>query len=741
MLFCELARIGPDALDDLGTLVTQLRAAGIEACVGAGSVPVEITRSAMFELAAHVRKDPPGAGDALLLLRGHEIDDAGLARLRRLGAPEGLRTLVMGRFPTFQSEIGIRVKLSYVLGESPEVLDVAPGLGGGQHYLPVFGVRGARAPRRDGRPALLLVSPNLEEEPQVQALIALAASPSWRTIVLTDGRAKQAWSKRFGRDVTIFHYGEAEPAALASLTDIAMLFKPPSSSYRGQSLVADLLVGGVAVVDCSPGWAHARYAAPMLQGPSDLQAAGAFLGNGVLSSLGVIGREVTRSKFAALLEGGEALAAIRRLEQDRHPPRPAVVSDAGRSAEGSSSSGHIVLVPTNGVGLGHAQRCSLVAAEIAEQGSKPTFAAFPSCMKMLKSYGFDVMPLVSRSTFHRQEHDNDLLNYLRLRQLTAGGGVLVFDGGYVFDSIYRSVLENRLSGVWIRRGLWQEGQSNGVALDREKVFRRVIVPNEAFEELNSPYSWGSHVHAVGPIVQTVSMSAERREALRSSLRVRFGRDFCRLAVTMLGGGVAADRSAQVAAICAMMAGRPDTLHLVVVWPTATVEAGAFTWPNSRIVKTHHASALVAASDLFISAVGYNSFHEVIYNGVPTIFMAQMSAYMDDQRRRAVAAVNRRLSDIVEPNEMHSLRSKVIDILDGSRGQEMRERLAAIDLPEPGTAEAARLIMETAECPRAAGRPSLPALPAVTPRISTTSFAPMMTGPTTPELTSSLKASA
>ena len=99
-------------------------------------------------------------------------------------------------------------------------------------------------------------------------------------------------------------------------------------------------------------------------------------------------------------------------------------------------------------------------------------------MGLVKSHGFDVMPLIGRSQLHAQSHEHDLANYLRLRALCAGARTLVFDGGYIFDSVYRTVLEGGVSGVWIRRGLWQGSQDNSVALDREKAFERVIVPRE-----------------------------------------------------------------------------------------------------------------------------------------------------------------------------------------------------------------------------------------------------------------------
>ncbi|WP_165899191.1 hypothetical protein [Rhodovulum steppense] len=71
-----------------------------------------------------------------------------------------------------------------------------------------------------------------------------------------------------------------------------------------------------------------------------------------------------------------------------------------------------------------------------------------------------------------------MLTYLRLGRALERGDCLVFGGGYVFDSILRTVLERDLCAVWIRRGLWPPGRESDLALDRERIFERVIVPSE-----------------------------------------------------------------------------------------------------------------------------------------------------------------------------------------------------------------------------------------------------------------------
>lgn len=696
MLYCDVARQDDAAFDDLVVFVDQLNAAGRPARLGPRSVPGDAVRSHRFDAAPHLGRTTPAADDMLVLLGADAPDDGGLALLHRTAAraagadaetgapPDAAPCYALGRFETEQARVGARARLSYALGREPVVERLADPAQRG----PVFGVASpAGRAGGDDVPTVLIAGPRLEDPDEGRALRSLAVTGAaagggrMRVVVLTDGRSKADWRARHGDVVAVYRHGEALPASLARRVAVLAAFSAPADSYRHACLVANLVVAGAALIDCTDDHALARGSDAFVRGPLDIAGLGAFLRDAIVPNLDEIGRAVRASGHAGRVAPDRVLSFL---------PSPSPAEAPGAAEDGP------VFVPTNGVGLGHAQRTSLIAAELG--GARPTFAAFPSCMPMLQGYGFDVMPLVGRSPLHAAEHENDLLNYVRLRALTrpprAAGGrrTLVFDGGYVFDSIYRTILENDLRGVWIRRGLWQGAQDNAIALDREKAFDRVIVPREAFPELDHAYSLGDHVRAVGPVVQRLAPDADRRAALRARLAERYG-PFERLTVTMLGGGVAADRRAQLAAICGMMERRSDTLNLIVVWPTATVEAGSFAWRNTRVVKTHHASVLVAACDLFVSAAGYNSFHEALYNRVPTVFLPQMAAMMDDQRARAAAAAERGLAAMVEPHELLRLDRTVTRFLDGGEAEAVRVRLAALELPETGNARAARLIEE------------------------------------------------
>lgn len=687
MLWCETAGSDAADLEALAVALDQFVRAGIPACVDVRSIPAGLPRNAQFDLVRLQRDGPPPPGATVALIAAQRLTDARLMALRRLAGPEPRPSVAFGRFGSAQAVIGVRARLSYVFGRDPEIVDlIGRGpLGDLGAEWPVFGV--ARPPAPAQRPRLLLVGPDLTEPREQAALAALAPLRRFAAAVLTDGKAKKAWTTAQGALMPAFHYGETLPGGLAARVEICAVFASPARNYRLQSLIANLAVSGAVLIDCTPQHGLAQASDAFLRGPIDVAGLAAFVTAEVLPNLAAISAQVRGSATA------QALA---------RPPLPIALHAPAtrRPATARPARARVVIMPTNGVGLGHAQRCALVAEELDRDRFDPVFAVFPSCMRLVRGRGFDAMPLVPRSDLHAQSHETDLVNHLRLRALAEGASAMVFDGGYVFDSVYRTALETPMPAVWIRRGLWQAHQDNRLPLDREKAFARVIVPMEAFDELNAAYSRGPHLHPVGPITRRVRLAESERGALRAALAERRGRPFERLVVTQLGGGVAADRSAQVQAIAGLLERRRDVLHLVLVWPGGAVHPAWFAWSGTRIVRTRHAGALAAAADLVISAAGYNAFHETLYGALPTIFMPQTGGFMDDQAARARAANDRGLAGLVEPHELMKLEREIGRWLDGDAAALARARLAETDLPEAGNARAARLIEEVIDGDRA-----------------------------------------
>jgi UDP:flavonoid glycosyltransferase YjiC (YdhE family) len=196
---------------------------------------------------------------------------------------------------------------------------------------------------------------------------------------------------------------------------------------------------------------------------------------------------------------------------------------------------------------------------------------------------------------------------------------------------------------------------------------------------------------VGPIVQQADMDAACRSRLREALAARFLPGATRLVVTMLGGGVAADRSAQLQAICQALEGRTDVLNLLVVWPHAKISPSLHGWKNSIPVRTRHALQFCKASDFAISAAGYNSFHELLYNRIPAILVPQMAPYMDDQERRARAACDRGCGAFARAQDLWTLLGHLKSFLDGGEADRVAAALSTLPLPDPGQRTAAAII--------------------------------------------------
>ena len=677
MLFCSIASEEGDALDTLIVTVHGLRRIGIDARIPTGLLPEELSEAKRYALMPLVTDARPAPEDAFAIFGAQALSGQGLSKLSRLRIPGGVDCHAFGQFPTEQADIQTRARLSYVFGDDPVLHELDPPFGEGDAPLfPTIGAYNGLAP--GGTPRLLIDAPNLDEEAVQRAVIGLSVQRNLDIVVVTRGHGKTEFRRRFGAGLPVYHYSEVLPQSLAQGADILSLHRI-QKSHRFAQLVAEFGATGRPILDCSPKQSLSRESDLFLPAPLDLSLLPDFLRNQVLPNLTTIST-LTREAFPETFDPG---AVFREHRIEDVAPSP--------SAAGSGNK-RIVFMPTNGVGLGHAQRCAQIARELDGTVYEAQFAAYPSCIRMIKDSGFDAMPLIARDSERSNTYENDLVNYGRLLALIGDADCFIFDGGYVHASVYNTLLTRNLKSIWVRRGLWLATQNNNVALDREKIFDRVIVPSEAFDELNETYSTGDKVRKVGPIVDRVDLSSEARGTLRRGLAQKFGREFEQLVVTMLGAGVAADRRAQIQAVAAELDGRDDVLHLIVVWPTAVADPAWFTWRNTRVVKTHRASALTAACDLFISAVGYNSFHEVLYNRVPTLFMGQMNTYMDDQIRRAQAAVDRGLSELIDESDLRQLGMKIGALLDGGNN-ELRDRLAEVELPKAGNAAAARVIEE------------------------------------------------
>ena len=685
MILIDAGERSERAFDAKLMFAAQLSARGYQVGIDDRTIPGTLDRHQKYEMAPFL-VDALGSSVSNFLLIGAEaVSTETLIALRSFGFNAGMPVAAIGRFGDHQALISARSKIAYVLGREPQIVDLCqlqkkPLLGSAIFPLTGRNIdvhRSAKTPLQ----LFLFVPPELFEDPlSLRMLGALDNIRGFRLNIVADAHSREWIRESRLSNLSVFGPTEFSPSTFATMADIAIFLGEGVPGERMAGFAIDMFQSSKVVIDCTRSAAFVSCGAPALRGPEDLAALPNYLSQTVITNREEVGRYVQKSPWLASHR-------IQQLEKAL-----SLVPPPDKEPKARPSAGRTVFLPTNGVGLGHAQRCLLIAAA-TQRPENCAFAAFPSCVSMIEDQGFPCQALVQKSPHHPEVYANDLVNYLRLQRSIQANDTLVFDGGYVFESIYRLIFEKRLSAIWVRRGLWQAGQANAVTLEREKAFRKVIVPDEAFEELNSGHGYGRQIHHVGPIVQEFADSPLSVQELRDRLGAQLGHPFDELVVTMLGSGAAADRTAQMQTLCNIVERRKNCLHLIVVWPGAIIPASTFGWKNTRVVQSRNALALCKAADLVVSAVGYNSFHEILYHQIPAILVPQMAPFMDDQERRARAASERGLAEMILAPELLLLEREVRAFLDGGKAERIRERLAVTSLPPRGNQAAAALIDE------------------------------------------------
>ena len=661
----------------------QLKAAGFDPVIDPATLPEDTNLAIKMHVLPYLRKPQHMDLTHVMVIGADATDPQSLNRLRRLDLGPDVKVMGFGRFETTQDEISSTSKLAYVTGQHPQMFDLRtlPQIVAGKSICPCFGVaiETSEMPHLRGRPSVTVIAPEFEDPEASRPLQALTTTQAFNTLILLSGKDKTEWIRQYGPGGHVYGISEISPTLMSAMSDILVLTGPIGNNHNALCLLNNHTVSGSAIIDASPDASFQKAGYPVHRGPIDLGYISHFLRETILPNMDGITEAARGSKLAAQISLTSAL--------EEAAPTPAPKAKAGPQER------RVHFMPTNGNGLGHAQRCVLIAQALKAQKTDSAFFAYPSCLPMINKAGFEATPLVSRSELHSNSGNNDLVNYPRLCGHMSPNDVFVFDGGYVFDSIYRAVLDRSLNSVWIRRGLWPSEQDNRIPLDREKYFARVIEPAEAFDTLNHTISGGTHIKKTGPIVRQVTADDESRAALHKALKNQFGLSFDKLVVTMLGSGMFHNLSANVQTVCNMIERREDYLNLILVWPSAVVPSQRYAWQRSKVVKSIQASWLAAHAHFVVSAAGYNSFHESMYNGVPTIFVPQSAQVLDDQTARAEAAADLGLAAHIPAAKLSQLDRELHRFADEGRADEIRQALQAHAFPETGNARAAKLIRE------------------------------------------------
>ena len=349
----------------------------------------------------------------------------------------------------------------------------------------------------------------------------------------------------------------------------------------------------------------------------------------------------------------------------------------------------VLFITINGVGMGHLTRMLAIARRCAEP-IEPVFLTMSQALKVVREQGFLAEYVPSRTYLNC-----DLVRwngYLRDEVIELisfyDPAAVLFDGNVPYQGIIDAIKANPDPWyVWSRRGMWRAG--NADILAREKFFDAVLEPGDLADDYDHGLTrqYRDRTRRVKPIRlldpnEMLSRDEARRElglsAERPAVLIQLGagnnfdyRSILKTAFTHITEHHHADIAVGEWLISENPMDLPDNVVRLPGYPFARY---------------------FNAFDLAISAVGYNSFHELIYAGLPTLLVPNEAMEQDNQLARALYADRHGLAACVRTKEIYSFTNKIDQLFDPDERRRMRDRLSTVD-PENGALDAAKFIEE------------------------------------------------
>jgi hypothetical protein len=390
---------------------------------------------------------------------------------------------------------------------------------------------------------------------------------------------------------------------------------------------------------------------------------------------------------------GAALAAerfgptthVRRLQARIGRPRP-----RGPAPHPRPPVRRVLLVSSNGVGIGHLTRMLAVARRCSE-GIQPILLTFSRAFRLIREQGF----LAEYLPFHRALgcEVTPWNRYLaeELAELIAfyEPAVLVFDGNVPYQGLLDALERHpEVWSAWCRRGLWQPGHGHQV-IDREQRFDMVIEPGDLAEAADRGLTTRhrSRTRRIGPVRLLEADELLAPDAARTALGLATDRP---LVLLQLGAGNNFDYAGLARAAAKLLTGRFGGKLVVADWPMA--EARLELPVEARRIEVFPLARYLRAFDLVLSAVGYNAFHEVLLAGVPAIFVPNEHPQQDDQLARARFAESQGLGLAVRTSEVYRLPQAIEHLLAAETRAGIARRCGAL-AHGAGAEEAAALVLE------------------------------------------------
>ena len=342
----------------------------------------------------------------------------------------------------------------------------------------------------------------------------------------------------------------------------------------------------------------------------------------------------------------------------------------------------LLLISSNGTGMGHLTRL-MAYARRAEPNMAPHFLSLSQAVWVVAQYGFsfEYLPSAGATGLSPRRWKDLFIERVSDAVRRLRPAVVVFDGTRPYDGIPEvRELYPQACWVWSQRGMWRHGM-NAEHVARAAWFDEVLTPGEFAEAYDRGATSNADSVRVGAVTLLDTAELEDRDTARRVLGLPLDQ---RLALVTLGSGDINDTSHDTAAVLEAL----RRLGVGICLTQTEIARSVRTRADVHVVREFPLSRLFGAFDLAVSAAGYNSFHELLRFGIPTLFIPKLDTALDDQQGRARFAADKGLAHVLQRVSVDGATPLLCDLLE--RGHDMVARVSSVDRGNGASAAAMHL---------------------------------------------------
>ena len=349
----------------------------------------------------------------------------------------------------------------------------------------------------------------------------------------------------------------------------------------------------------------------------------------------------------------------------------------------------VLFIATNGAGLGHLTRCLAIARQLkrVRPDVEIIFLTTSLALSVVNKEGFLSYCIPSKMLIDgisAQQWNAMLKTQLSQIMSLYGFKAVVFDGATPYASISAAMAKGEAVKIWTKRGGEKTAEIAEARRKMEDQFDLVIIPGEAGQSV--PKDDQKHRY-VNSILYLDKEELWTREDVRTYLKIPKDK---KAVYIQLGAGNINDTDSDLGLIVHELRKRDDIV--MIIGESLIGKEMKIIEEDIIIIKDYPNSKFFNGFDFAISAVGYNSFHEMVYNCLPAIFLPNMNTKTDDQYGRAMIAENGGAGRVITELTAETFNQCVDDMCDEEKNAAMRKAAAKI-MDVNGAIEAANVIVE------------------------------------------------